>query len=207
MHPTHILLLEEDVLFRETLGRALESEEDLVIAAQCGTHAEALEALERASIDLVLLDATPGFDAAHDFVASARQSAYQGRFLLMTAAFSLQSSVQALQLGVSGIFLKGRGLGTLLRAIRLVATGEAWVERDIIQILADGAGSLLTEREQQVLRGVIDGLTNKAIAERMGVPEAAVKTALRRVFRRSGVQSRAQLIRAALDGSLGALPK
>jgi DNA-binding NarL/FixJ family response regulator len=60
----------------------------------------------------------------------------------------------------------------------------------------------MTESEQQVLQGVLDGLTNRMIAERMGLPAATVKAALRRLYRRSGVQGRGQLMRAALQGSL-----
>jgi len=63
--------------------------------------------------------------------------------------------------------------------------------------------SLLTKREQQALDGVVDGLTNKAIASQLGVSEGAAKTILREIFRKTGVQRRSQLVRAALRGSSG----
>jgi DNA-binding NarL/FixJ family response regulator len=203
MHRTQILLVEDDVLFREALARLLDSEADLSVTGQCGAPAEALERIAGAPPDLVMIDANVGFDAAQYIVTGARRAGYQGRFLLMTAALHPRWSVKALQAGVSGIFLRSRGLEKLLRAIRLVAAGEAWVERDTIELLAHGVGEALSDRENEVLRGVLDGLTNKMIANRMGVPEATVKAALRRVFRWSGVRSRAQLIRAALEGRAG----
>jgi DNA-binding NarL/FixJ family response regulator len=203
MAPTKILLLAEDVLFRESLGRLLDGETDLVVLGQCGTAAEALETLDRSPADLVLIEAQAAGDAANEFVTRARLAGYRGKFLLLAAGLSRQSSVKALQLGVSGIFLKSRGLETLLRAVRQVASGEAWVERDMIQALAESAEQPFTAAEQQVLEGVLDGLTNRAIAARMGVPEATVKAALRRIYRRSGVQSRAQLIRATLERTAG----
>jgi DNA-binding NarL/FixJ family response regulator len=197
MNRIQILLVEEDVLLREAVGRLLQAETDLAVVAQCGTQAEAIEALSRTPVDLVLIEAGP------EFVTHARAAGYEGKFLLMATDLNRQSSVKALQLGVSGIFLKSRGLEKLLRAIRLVASGEAWVERDMVQVLANGVDESVTERERQVLQGVLDGLTNKALAERMGVPEATVKAALRRLYRRSGAQSRAQLVRASMEGSFG----
>ena len=201
MPRTQILVVEDDVLLREALSRPLSSEDDLAVSGQCGTPEEALAALREHPADLVLMAA--GADPAHGFVTQARAAGYRGKFLLMTSGPALLRSVRALQLGVSGIFLKSRGFAKLLYAIRLVASGETWVERDTIQVLAAGVGEVLSDREQEVLRGVLDGLTNRNIAARMAVPEATVKAALRRVFRRSGVRGRAQLIRAAMEGWLG----
>ena len=203
MPRTQILLVEDDVLLRETLGRLLESEADLAVRGWCGTPAEALEALREAPVDLGLIEANTAPNLAHEFVIGARAAGYGGKFLLMTSTPTLRGSVKALQLGVSGIFLKSRGLEKLLHSIRIVASGETWVDRDIIQVLAQGVGEVLSDREREVLQGVLDGLTNRAMAERMGVPEATVNAALRRIFRRSGLRGRAQLIRAAMDGSLG----
>jgi DNA-binding NarL/FixJ family response regulator len=204
MNRTRSLLVEGDTLLRDALVRLLASEADLTIAAQCATPAEAIEAFGRIPVDLVLVEAGQGFDEVNEFVALARTTGYAGKFLLMTSGFNRQSSLRALQLGVSGILLKSRGLERMLRAVRLVASGEAWMDRDVIEILANPPGEALTAREQQVLHGVLDALTNKMIAERMGVPESTVKGILRRIYQRSGIRSRAQLTRAALEGSLGA---
>src|ERR1017187_2200311 len=67
--------------------------------------------------------------------------------------------------------------------------------------------SLLTKREQQVLEGVLDGLTNKAIAGQVGISEGAAKAVLREIFRKAGVRRRSQLVRVALTGSSGTATK
>ena len=64
----------------------------------------------------------------------------------------------------------------------------------------------LTRREQQVLGDVVDGLTNKEIAARVGVSEAAVKATLQQLFRKTHVRTRAQLVRIAIEDSLGVQP-
>jgi DNA-binding NarL/FixJ family response regulator len=61
----------------------------------------------------------------------------------------------------------------------------------------------ITGREQQVLRGVFEGLTNKEIGARVGVSESAVKATLQQLFRKTRVRTRAQLVRIAVEGSLG----
>jgi DNA-binding CsgD family transcriptional regulator len=61
----------------------------------------------------------------------------------------------------------------------------------------------LTERERQVLRGVFDGHTNRQIGIEIGVSESAVKATLQQLFRKTQVRTRAQLVRAVVDGSLG----
>jgi DNA-binding NarL/FixJ family response regulator len=62
----------------------------------------------------------------------------------------------------------------------------------------------LTGREEHVLRGIFEGLTNKQIAADLGVSESAVKATLQHVFRKTQVRTRAQLVRIAIEGSLGA---
>ena len=89
--------------------------------------------------------------------------------------------------------------------------GEIWVDPKVIQLMADRvdqreeerASPLLTEREQQVLRGIFEGLTNKEIGAQLGVTDGAVKATLQQLFQKTGVRTRSQLVRIALEGSLG----
>jgi DNA-binding NarL/FixJ family response regulator len=104
---------------------------------------------------------------------------------------------------------------TLAKAIRLVASGEMWMDQRVIHLMADGIHrregqgfqKVLTEREQQVLRGIFEGLTNKEIATRLGVSESAVKATLQQLFQKTHVRTRSQLVRIALESSLGATRK
>jgi len=210
VEPIRLLLLVDNVLLREALCRLLESEPDFLVVAQYGSAGEALEAAGRSRPDVVLLGLDSSAQAGYGFLSSAREAGFGGRILIMTAGMSSEDSLKALQLGACGIFQRGDGLGGLIKALRRVAAGEAWLDQDVIRALADlasvkesGLGASLAEREQQVLRGVMDGLTNKKIGDEIGIPEGAVKAALRRMFQKAGVRTRGQLIRRALDGSFG----
>ena len=113
------------------------------------------------------------------------------------------------------MFLKHNSPATLARAIRMVAGGEMWVDQRVIQLMADGVHQredqgmrrLLTEREQQVLRGIFEGLTNKEIAAQIGVSEGAVKATLQQLFQKTRVRTRSQLVRIALETSLATTRK
>ncbi len=210
MEPIKLLLLDDHVLFRESLSRLLASEVDFTMAGHCGTVAEALAIIGREPIDVVLLDFDLGEDKGAQFMAGARSAGYTGKILMVTAGMSAIESSAALRMGASGIFLKHNSPGSLAQAIRLVAAGEMWVDQRVIQMLADVIPQrqeatfrkLLTEREQDVLRGLFEGLTNKEIAAQLQVSESAIKATLQQLFQKTGVRTRSQLVRIALESSL-----
>jgi DNA-binding NarL/FixJ family response regulator len=209
MERIRLLLVVDYVLVRESLSRQLQLEPDLEIVAECGTPAEGLDALGRSSVDVVLLDCDAVGSEAAQFISTARQAGYQGKILVLASERDTAGLFKPLRAGASGIFLKHSSLDSLPKAIRQVAAGEAWVDLAVVQLLAGSItergnrdlGSLLTKREQQVLEGVLDGLTNKTIAGQVGISEGAAKSILREVFRKAGVRTRSQLVRVALTGS------
>jgi DNA-binding NarL/FixJ family response regulator len=211
MTPITLLLLDDHVLFRESLSRLLASEPDFQMVGDCGTVAEALDLLQPTPVDVVLLDFDLGDDHGSHFISSARRAGYQGKVLMVTAGMSASESAVALKLGASGIFLKHSSPGSLAQAIRMVAAGEMWVDQKVIRLLAEGVpqqdeprlAKLLTEREQLVLQGLFEGLTNKEIASQLGVSETAVKATLQQLFQKTRVRTRSQLVRIALESSLG----
>jgi DNA-binding NarL/FixJ family response regulator len=210
MEPIRLLLLDDHVLFRESLSRLLASETDFEMAGHCGTTSEALQIMNVQAVDVVLLDFDLGEDQGSQFISKAREAGYKGKVLMVTAGMSASESSAALRMGASGIFLKHNSPGSLAQAIRLVASGEMWVDQRVIQMLADvipqrqeaGFRKLLTEREQEVLRGLFEGLTNKEIAAQLKVSESAIKATLQQLFTKTRVRTRSQLVRIALESSL-----
>jgi len=212
-----VVLLDDHGLFRAILARFLASEPDVEIVSECDTSSEALETLSGSIVDVVLLDFDLGSERGSDFITAARKAGYRGHFLIVASAPDVNSAV-GLKLGASGVFLKSEAPDRLLRAIRLVADGDIWVDHRVIQMLADqvvtrepqsnGAGlnGALEEREHQVLRGILAGLTNKKIGDTLGLTESSVKNVVQRLFGKAGVKKRSQLVRVALEGSRGLSP-
>jgi DNA-binding NarL/FixJ family response regulator len=207
MGKIRILLLDDHSLFREGLSRLLAGEPDLEMAASCASVGEATDVLRRKPIDLVLLDYDLGKERGFEFIAQARQWGFKGRVLMVTAGMSDAESVQALDLGVSGIFPKHSPPAVLIQAIRKVMAGETWLDQGSIQALVEatkrpqrlGPTRHFTERENQVLQGVFEGLSNKEIAARLNISESSVKAALQQLFQKTGVRTRSQLVRIALE--------
>ncbi len=193
------------------MSRLLASEPDFEIVGSCGTAAEALAVLKNGPVDIVLLDFDLGEEHASQFISSARRQRFEGKILMVTAGVSANESSVAIQLGASGVFLKQNSPATLTRAIRMVVGGEAWVDEKVMRLMAaavdenedQSSAKVLTTREQQVLQGVFEGLTNKEIAAHLVVTESAVKATLQQLFQKTGVRTRSQLVRIALERSLG----
>ena len=204
-----LLLLDDHVLFREGLRRLLVSEPEFETVAECSTLREALAVLERSSVDIVLLDFDLEEDTGTRFVSAASATGYTGKILMVTAGMSPLDIAVARKLGISGIFLKHSSPALLLQAIRTVAAGGEWMDPKIVQAGVDPGksavapeGTPLTAREQQVLRSVFEGLTNKEIAHRIGTSQSSVKATLQNLFEKTGVRTRGQLVRIALERSL-----
>ena len=204
-----LLLLDDHILFREGLRRLLVSEPDFETVAECGTPGEALAVLARSHVDMILLDFDLEDVTGTRFISSAIAGGYKGKILMVTAGMSPPDISASWKLGISGIFLKHSSPATLLEAIRTVAAGGEWIDPKLAATAGRGLESKvqtstgqLTAREQQVLRSVFEGLTNKEIAHRIGVSQSSVKATLQQLFEKTGVRTRGQLVRIAIERSL-----
>jgi DNA-binding NarL/FixJ family response regulator len=203
-----ILLVDDHGLFRESLSRLLQAEPDFRIAGTCGSATEALAILELEQIDVVLLDYDLGEEQGLTFLESARQKGFAGRVLMVTAGMSDAGTLRALESGAAGIFLKHSPPAQLVEAIYKVMSGEMWLDSRAVRSLVAGASGKsdeqrtsqpLTERERAVLKGVFEGLTNKEIGVKLQTSEGTVKAVMQQLFDKTGVRTRSQLVRIALE--------
>ena len=207
-----ILIVDDHALFREGLARLLGSESDLDVRAHCATVSEGLEVLASNPVDLVLLDVDLGNERSFDFLPRARAQGFEGRVLVVTAGMTESEATQLIGQGAAGVFLKQDSAQLLADAIRTVGQGRAWIDQRYLTSLVGAPsipsteqGKSLTEREGEVLRGVFSGLANKEIASRLRVSESSVKAALQQLFHKTGVRTRSQLVRVALERNSGDL--
>lgn len=207
MSKIRLLLLDDHALFREGLSRLLSTEPDLEVVAQCSAADQALQRLAVDPVDLVLLDFDLGAENGFEFIRKARAAGHDTRIFIVTAGMTDADSVRALGHGVCGIFLKTSPPEQLSEAIHRVMRGETWIDQRCIQALAqavEGAtqrapARQVTERERDVLKGVLEGLSNKEIAAQLGISEGSVKSALQQLFLKTGVRTRSQLVRVAVE--------
>lgn len=212
--PTRILLVDDHTLFRESLRKLLEEEEDYRVVAEVATVADAIE-LCRGDVgfDLALIDYDLGPAAGiKNGLSVLRCLRERKEFIpaLMIAAQiepkDLLTIVKELQ---TGVFLKADPAEELQLALQETMQGGVWISSGLALDLTEGADAqehgpgdatvTLDPREREVLGLVVEGLSNKEISSRLNVSESAVKGTLQRLFDKVGVRSRGQLVRFVFE--------
>lgn len=200
-----LLLIDDHGLFREGLKRLLEAEDQFELAGDFPSAEAALAALDTTLPDVVLLDFDLGEHTGFHFLEQARKRQFAGCILMVTAGLSDPDTLRILQLGAAGIFLKHSPPSDLIHAIRTVYKGEPWLNSTSLRALVTAAPpsstptATLTSREKEVLKAVFAGLSNKEIGARLDISETYVKALLQQLFNKTGVRSRSQLVRIALE--------
>jgi two-component system nitrate/nitrite response regulator NarL len=200
-----ILLVDDHTLFREGVSRLLGTEPAFKVVA-CASIKEALAILRQRPIDIVLLDFDLGQRDGTRFVRLAKEQGFGGKILVVTAGVEEREAAELIRCGISGIFMKHNSAALLAQGIRDVMAGKVWFDQEPLQATMRGSAPLpesqserFTQRERQVLSYVLEGLANKEIAARIGVSESSVKATLQQLFSKTGVHTRGQLVRIALE--------
>jgi two-component system, NarL family, nitrate/nitrite response regulator NarL len=202
-----LLLLDDHALFRESVARLLQAEIGFEVIADCSSGTEALQIMKTREIDVVLLDLDLGGESGADFLESLRTEHFKGKVLLVTAGVNESDVPTLIRKGISGVFMKHGYPSELIQGIREAMEGKALFRQDLLRKALESAEELgtqqtparFTERERRVLSFVFEGLANKQIGDRLQISEAAVKACLQQLFAKTGVRTRSQLVRIALE--------
>ena len=171
-----VVLVDDHEMLLESLHRMLAEQPTIEVTARAQTAAQALEACRTSPPDVVVMDYHlpdgDGIDTAQRILARHPEI----KVLMLTAQNKESVLVRAIEAGCAGFVTKDRALAELLDAIRVVASGEAWIPPELVSKLLPrlkrtyrGVGADLTSREVEVLRLAAGGLTNAAIAEELHI--------------------------------------
>ncbi|MGH4006810.1 MAG: response regulator [Pseudonocardiaceae bacterium] len=205
--PVRVLIADDQALLRGSLRVLIETEPDLVVVGEAGTGAEAVEQVEAANPDVVLMDVRmpvmDGIEATRRITAQE----HAPRILVLTT-FDLDEYVySALRAGASGFLLKDTPPAQLLSAVRVVASGEALLAPTVTRRLIaefvrhpqparrpartlDG----ITDREREVLTLIARGLQNSEIEQHLHLSRGTVKTHIGRLLAKLEARDRVQLV-------------
>jgi DNA-binding NarL/FixJ family response regulator len=209
---TRVLVVDDQAMVREGFGALLSAQEGLEVVGHAADGEEAVEAVDRLSPDVVLMDVRmprlDGLAAARRIIA--RHDAVR---VLMLTTFDVDDYVyEALRAGASGFLLKDAPAEELVRAVRVVAGGEALLAPSVTRrLIADFASravparavsariDVLTAREREVLVLVARGLSNGDIAAQLVLAEQTVKTHVGRILTKLDLRDRVQAVVLAYE--------
>ena len=193
----------------------LADEEGIEVVGEASNGQEAVDAASSLGPDVVVMDirmpVLDGVEATRRLLGEAGASG--PRVLILTTFDADEHVVEALRAGASGFLLKDVPPPDFVRAIRIVAAGEALIAPSVTRRLLDRFAKLsipadetygerlreLTERERDVLKLVAQGMSNREIAERLVLAEPTVKTHVSHLLLKLDLRDRAQLVVLAYE--------
>lgn len=213
-----VLIVDDQAVIRTGLRTMLEHEGDLTIVGEAGDGAEAVDVVDRAAPDVVLMDVrmprVDGIEATRRIMSRASPPAV----LVLTTFDDDEYVFGALRAGAAGFLLKDAGPDVLVAAVRTVAAGEALVDPAVTRRLVERWATLeeanapaphvpdsvarLSAREREILVGLARGRTNRELADELIVSEATVKSHVSNLLTKLGVRSRVQAVVLAYEAGV-----
>lgn len=209
-----VLLVDDQQLVRTGFRMILADEEEIEVVGEAANGREAIDAVAQLKPDVVVMDIRmPLMDGVEATRALAAGGEGGPRILVLTTFDADEHVVEALRAGASGFLLKDVTPVDFVKAIRIVASGEALIAPSVTRRLLDRFARLsipadethaervrdLTEREHEVLKLVAHGLANREIAERLSLAEPTVKTHVSHLLLKLEARDRAQLVVLAYE--------
>ena len=204
MKKIRILLADDHAVVRAGIRKVIEEIPDIVVIAEAENGPQVFIALEKESIDCLIIDVTmPDFEP----ISAIRQihARYPEMKILIVSAYDDDVYVQGLlNVGVDGYHLKDQPLSELKLAIQRILAGKRWLSSPLINKLVnksqeEASAQQLTSRQHELLRLLRDGKDNQAIAQEMGLSVKTIENHLTRLYRQLNVQSRLEAVRAVMQ--------
>lgn len=211
-----VVIADDQQLIRGGFRSLLDSEPDIEVVGEAGTGVEAVAMVTATSPDVVLMDIRmPDGDGLWATAQIVANPALANTHIVIVTTFELDEYVaEAIRAGASGFLVKDTEPVELIRAVRVIAAGEALLSPGVTKRLLERiAGQLtidpnpaplvvLTDREREVLALVGQGLTNQEIGEALFLSPLTAKTHVSRIMAKLLARDRVQLVVVAYETGL-----
>jgi DNA-binding NarL/FixJ family response regulator len=205
MAKLRVFLADDHAVVREGIKALLVAQPDIEVVGEAADGRTALEHATLLCADVVVTDVSmPGLGGA-EVVERLRRACPSTKVVALTVHEDKGYLRRLLEAGAKGYLLKRSAADELVRAVRIVASGETYLDPALVsKIVGVFSGKTvaqageLSEREEEVARLIASGYTNKEIAARLDVSIKSVETYKARAFEKLGFDSRVELVRYAL---------
>lgn len=205
-----LLIVDDHVLFREGLSSLFKAQPDFDVVGEAGSVQESIELARKLVPDLILMDFSLPDGTGLDATQSILSDNHQTNIVFLTMHDEDERLAAAIRLGARGYLLKNIPVTKLLAALRGLERGEAPLSRvmtsRLVEMFAQSEpassvqGSkldILTEREHGVLQELLQGGTNREIADRLFISENTVKNHIHSILEKLNLSNRREIIRFA----------
>lgn len=211
-----VVLADDHALVREGIRHVLDAEAGFEVVAEAATGEEAVRLVLELTPDVVLLDITMPGENGLRAAARLREALPDLRILMLSMHDNAEYVREGMRIGTNGYLLKDSAGEELRAAIRAVHAGGTFFSPAVVRRLtaateppepapAHAQLAQLTPRERDVLQGIADGHTNKAIAAALGISRRTVEAHRESLMRKLEIHNVAGLTRFALE--VGLLPQ
>jgi DNA-binding NarL/FixJ family response regulator len=207
-HVGRVLIVEDARMFRDFLENWVNSLSHFTVVGAAASGEEALQLMECAKPEVLLVDfQLPGIDGL-EFVRAARQVQPQTRALMLTSLIDPLTLTRVRESGVEGYVEKDSSPDVLKRALTEVAAGRAFYSARLADVLLSDAGKMraigkiLSRREQEVLSHVLGGKTSREISDVIGLSARTVEFHRANIMAKLGATNVAELVATARQRGL-----
>jgi two-component system response regulator NreC len=208
MKKIRVLIVDDHAVLRAGLRALLNLQPDMEVVGEAAEGLEALEKVERLEPDVVLMDITlPGMEGL-EVTKKLKKTHPNVKVLILTMHEDRRYFYSALKAGASGYVVKRAADTELIDAIRAAHRGDVFLHPSMARIVAEdyveqGATEKgLSDREREVLRLIAEGRTYKEMADLMAVSVKTIESYRERIKEKLGLNTRAELVRYALEKGL-----
>jgi two-component system nitrate/nitrite response regulator NarL len=200
---TTLIAIDDHPLFRKGVADLIGMEECLTIIGEAASGEEGLALAEELHPDLILLDLNmKGMDGI-ETLKHIKDSEPDARVIMLTVSDNEEDVVAALRAGADGYLLKDMEPEDTLEYLRQAARGKLVISERLTELLAhalrsegthpsDANQAGLTEREEQILSLIAQGLSNKMIARKLDITEGTVKVHVKHLLKKLNLRSRVE---------------
>jgi DNA-binding NarL/FixJ family response regulator len=210
MDKIKVMIVDDHSVVREGLKQLLGMDDDINVIAEASNGLECLQLMERFSPDIIFMDVKmPGISGI-ETTRLLCQKYPKVKVIMLTIYDDDQYVTEAIQAGAKGYILKKINRDELIKVIHHVMKEGAFLDPTITKGIfnhlkkdkkdfQEGAKEQLTQRELEILKGIVEGRTDRSIAESLFISEHTVRSHIKNLYRKLGVSSKAQAVAKAMQ--------